>query len=98
MNALRAAAFASAALLASTIAATAQLPPTMPSAPAPILNPSGPSVVPQAPPVPVSPATPGPPAGSYLAGTNQVVNPPHSVFHAHHRHRPIGPSYYPGQP
>jgi hypothetical protein len=95
MNALRFTVYASAALLASTIAAAAQLPPSMPSAPAPIFNPSGPSVVPQAAPVPVSPATPGPPSGSNLAGTSQVANPPRSVFHAR---RVSGPSYYPSHP
>ena len=96
MKALCFAAYAAAALLASTIAATAQLPPTMPSAPAPILNPSGPSVVAQPPPVPVSPSTPGPAPGSNLAGTSQVANPHRSVFH--HPHRPQGPSYYPSRP
>jgi hypothetical protein len=95
MKILRCAAYASAALLASTIAATAQRPPTMSSAPAPILNPSGPSLVPQPPPVPVSPATPGPAPGSNLAGTSQVANPHRSVFHAHRR---PGPSYYPSRP
>jgi hypothetical protein len=95
MKALRFAAYGAVALLLSTIAAVAQRPPTMPSAPAPILNPSGPSVVPQPPPVPVSPATPGPAPGSNLAGTSQVANPHRSVFHTH---RPPGPSYYPSRP
>jgi hypothetical protein len=42
--------------------------------------------VPQAPPVPVSP-TPGFSPGSFLAGTNQVVNPPRSVFRSRHKRR-----------
>jgi hypothetical protein len=49
-------------------------------------NPSSSILVPQAPEVPVSPATPGPPPGSNLAGTNEVVIPPHGVFHHHRRH------------
>jgi hypothetical protein len=77
--------------------ASAQVPPAPYVAPAPILNPSSSLVISQPPPVPVSP---GPPLGSlggygsnvfgtgeYLRGTNEVVNPPHSVLHHPRRHR-----------
>jgi hypothetical protein len=73
-------------LLLFVTSAIAQIPPTPYIPPAPILNPSSPYVVPQARPVPVSPAS-GFSPGSYLAGTNQVVNPPRSVFHARHKRR-----------
>jgi len=70
--------------------AIAQIPPAPYTPPAPILNPSSPLVLPQAPPTPVSPA-PGFYPGSNLAGTNQVVNPSRGVFNSrhsqrHHRH------------
>ena len=70
--------------------AIAQIPPAPYTPPAPILNPSSPLVLPQAPPIPVSPA-PGFYPGSNLAGTNQVVNPSRGVFNSrhsqrHHRH------------
>jgi hypothetical protein len=74
------------ALLLFVTGALAQIPPRPYIPPAPILNPSSPYVLPQAPPVPVSPA-PGFSPGSNLAGTNQVVNPPQSVFHARHKRR-----------
>ena len=82
--------------------AYAQLPPAPYVAPAPILNPSSSLVLPQARPVPVSPSISGSALGSlggsnsevfgtgrYLRGTNQVVNPPHSVLRSSHvrRHR-----------
>jgi hypothetical protein len=66
--------------------AIAQVPPAPYIPPSPILNPSAPYVVPQAPPVPVS-SDPGFSPGSDLAGTDQVVNPPRSVFHARHKRR-----------
>jgi hypothetical protein len=66
--------------------ALAEIPPSPYIPPAPILNPSSPYVVPRARPVPLSPAS-GFSPGSYLAGTNHVVNPPRSVFHARHKHR-----------
>ena len=70
------------ALLLFVTGALAQIPPRPYIPPAPILNPSSPYVLPQA----VSPA-PGFSPGSNLAGTNQVVNPPQSVFHARHKRR-----------
>src|SRR5262249_42193854 len=59
--------------------AIAQIPPATP--PAPILNPSSPLVLRQAPPIPVSPA-PGFSPGSKSRGTNQVVNPSRGVFNS----------------
>jgi hypothetical protein len=80
--------------------AFAQIPPTPYVAPTPRLNPSSSMVVPQAREVPVSPSVSSGPGslggygsnvfgnGAYLRGTNQVVNPPRSVLHAHrHRYR-----------
>jgi hypothetical protein len=78
---------AMALLLSLFNAAVAQVPPPSPPPMVPHPNPSSSLVLPQAPEVPVSPATPGPPPGSNLAGTNQVVNPPQGVFHARHKHR-----------
>jgi hypothetical protein len=66
--------------------AIAQIPPAPYIPSAPILNPSSPFVVPQAPPIPISPA-PGFYPGSNLAGTNQVVNPSRGVFHSRHKQR-----------
>jgi hypothetical protein len=76
-----------AALLVSATGVAAQIPPRTYTPPAPNLNPSSPLVLPQQNEVPVSPASPGSvfSTGHYLAGTNQVVNPPRSVFHAHRR-------------
>jgi hypothetical protein len=74
-------------------AAVAQIPPSPYVAPTPHLNPSSSLVVPQPREVPVSPSLSSGPGshvfgtGSYLRGTNQVVNPPHSVLHARHYRR-----------
>jgi hypothetical protein len=78
-----------AVLLLSVTGAAAQIPPSTYTPPAPNLNPSSPLVLPQQNEVPVSPASPGSvfSTGNNLAGTNQVVDPPRSVFHAHHRRR-----------
>src|SRR6476646_10557245 len=66
--------------------AMAQIPaPSIPPI-APHPNPSSSLVLRQAPPILVSPARNFYP-GSNLAGTNQVVNPPLGVFHAHHKRR-----------
>jgi hypothetical protein len=66
--------------------AMAQIPPPPVPLMVPHPNPSSSLVLPQAPEVPVSPA-PNFYPGSNLAGTNQVVNPPLGVFHAHHKRR-----------
>jgi hypothetical protein len=66
--------------------AAAQMPPPMAPPMIPNPNPSSSLVLPQAPPIPVSPAPSFHP-GSNLAGTNQVVNPPRSVFHHQHKRR-----------
>jgi hypothetical protein len=73
-------------LLLLTSGAMAQFPPPQPPPMVPHPNPSSSLVLPQAPPIPVSPA-PNFYRGSNLAGTNQVVNPPLDVFHAHHKRR-----------
>ncbi len=73
-------------LLLFATSAIGQIPPAPYIPRAPILNPSNPYVLPQAPPVGVSPA-PGYSPGSHLAGTNQVINPPRSVFRARHKRR-----------
>lgn len=66
--------------------AAAQMPPPMAPPMVPNPNPSSSLVVRQAPPVPVSPA-PNFNPGSNLAGTNQVVNAPRSVFRPKHKQR-----------
>jgi hypothetical protein len=87
MMLIRSQTFALAVLLLSATGAAAQLPPPVVGPPAPNLNPSSSFVVPQQSEVPVSPASPGSvfSTGANLAGTNEVVNPAHSVFHSHHR-------------
>jgi hypothetical protein len=77
---------ATSTLLLFVTSAMAQFPPPLPPPMVPHPNPSSSLVLPQAPPIPVSPA-PNFYPGSNLAGTNQVVNPPLGVFHAHHKHR-----------
>jgi hypothetical protein len=80
--------------LLTGVGASAQVPPAPYVPPAPILNPSTSHVVPPPGEVPVSPSisrtAPGSlgGTGAYLNGTNQVVNPPHSVLRSNnHRHR-----------
>jgi hypothetical protein len=79
------------ALLLSASGAAAQLPPPTIAAPTPQPNPSSSLVVPAPGETPVSPGLRSSPfsPGANLRGTNQVVNPPRSVFHssAYHRHR-----------
>ena len=81
-----------------SVAATgAQMPPPLAPPMVPHPNPSTSLTVPQAPEVPVSPVTPGTMPGSAgiapgdsVTGTNEVVNPPHSVLApaaGKHRHR-----------
>jgi hypothetical protein len=86
MNAIRPYHFALTVLLLSATGAAAQLPPPTVNAPTPHPNPSSSLVVPAPGEVPVSPAS-GFSPGSNLSGTNQVVNPPRSVFHASAYHR-----------
>jgi hypothetical protein len=95
MKVIRLGWISSGALLLSLTAAVAQLPPPMPAPMVPTPNPSSSLVLPPVHEAPVSPAPHGgslPGAsggpGSNLAGTNEVVNPPRSVFHSHHRHHP----------
>jgi hypothetical protein len=71
-------------LLLSARGAIAQIPPppiTMTQYP----NPSISLVLPAPGEARVSPVNPGVSPGNNLAGTNQVVNPPQSVFHHHPR-------------
>jgi hypothetical protein len=86
MNAIRPCCFGLTVLLLSVAGAAAQMPPPTITAPVPQPNPSSSLVLPAPGEVPVSPA-PGFSPGSNLAGTNQVVNPPRSVFHASAYHR-----------
>ena len=88
METMRTCWLALAALLLSATVAAAQIPPPLPPPTVPNPNPSSSLVVPQRSEIPVSPASPGSvfSTGNYLAGTNEVVEPPHSVFHAHHLH------------
>jgi hypothetical protein len=74
-----------AAFTFSVTVASAQMPPPLAPPMVPNPNPSASFTVPQAPEVPVSPTLPssGPGAtavGGGLMGTNEVVNPPHSVL------------------
>lgn len=89
MNAIRLHCLALTVLLSSASGAAAQLPPPTVNAPTPHPNPSSSLVVPAPGEVPVSPAPRASPfsPGANLSGTNQVVNPPHSVFHSAHRRR-----------
>jgi hypothetical protein len=73
------------AIVATSTGAAAQIPPSQVRPPTPpILNPSGPSLLPQAPEVPVSPG-PGPGAAAVMHGTPGVIDP-HPAPH-HYRHR-----------
>jgi hypothetical protein len=80
-------------LLLSVSGAMAQLPPPTVTAPVPHPNPSSSLVLPGPGEVPVYPGPTGTAPGAVgaiggnLAGTNQVVNPPRSVFHASAYHR-----------
>jgi hypothetical protein len=86
MNAIRFYSFALTVLLWSASGAAAQVPPPTVTAPTPHPNPSSSLVVPAPGEVPVSPGSSFSP-GSNLSGTNQVVNPPRSLFHASAYHR-----------
>jgi hypothetical protein len=95
MSAIRLCCFGLTVLLLSATAVAAQMPPPSVIAPTPNPNPSSSLVLPAPGEVPVNPGPTGTAPGAVgaiggnLAGTNQVVNPPRSVFHtsAYHRRR-----------